>query len=225
VERATMAGSLGMFGTALDILLKSDIAAFGARGLEMELQLLLHTGDVEKVKHWFNPEHRDLLGDTSYHWINAQMEAALGHYDRAEHAIKEMSSNRGPGDKRIDPPGQLALMLGNILLFEASGGPLKRFPSPTASNFANKDLLSTQASLVLGLMDQEANSSVLRGALALEAGWNERAAAHFRRALAFWSTPAGAAVGGPQSHAVRRMARFFLDLLEEANPRRRLTKS
>jgi tetratricopeptide (TPR) repeat protein len=214
LERATMAGNLGMFGMALDILLKSNIAAFGAGGLEMELQLLLHTGDVEKVKHWFNPEHHRLLGD-SYYWIRAQMEAALGNYDEAVQALQEMSANRGSGGKGIGPPEQLALMLGNILLFEASGGPLKRFPAPTVSNFADKDLLSIQVSQVLDLMDKEAHSLVLQGALALEAGRNQRAAAYFRRALAFWSTPAGATFAAPQSQTGRRMARFFLNLLED----------
>jgi tetratricopeptide (TPR) repeat protein len=215
LDRATMAGSLGMFGTALEILLKSDIAGFGAGGLDMELQLLLHTGDVAKVKDWFGPEHHKLLGDTSYYWIRAEMEAALGNYDEAVQALQDMSANRGPGTKRIGPPEQLALMVGNVLLFEASGGPLKRMPAPTVSNFADKDLLSIQASQVLDLMDKEANSLVLQGALALEAGRNQRAGGYFRRALAFWSTPAGATSAARQSQTGRRMARFFLDLLED----------
>jgi hypothetical protein len=146
------------------------------------------------------------------------MHAAQGDYDGADEALENMLSHRGPGEKKVGAAEQLALMVGNILLFEASGGPLLRFPLPNVSNFASKDLLPAQLSLVLALMDQEADSLVLRGVLALEAGRNQEAAARFRRALAFWNTPAGAAFAAPQSHTGRRMARFFLDLFEKASP-------
>jgi hypothetical protein len=107
-------------------------------------------------------------------------------------------------------------MVGNTVLFETSGAFLPNFALSTS--YGQKDLLPAQISYALGLMDQEAGSLVLQGALALEAGQNRKAGACFRRALAFWNSWTDAAAGDPRSQAGRQMAQFFLRLLEKANP-------
>src|SRR4029077_19411798 len=49
VDRAKIASRMGLCAKALDILLKSDIAAFGVEGMDIELKLLLITGAADKV--------------------------------------------------------------------------------------------------------------------------------------------------------------------------------
>lgn len=216
VDRANMAGQYGLSGTALDILLKSDIAAFGAKGLEIELKLLLNSGQVNKVKSWLDPDHRRLLGDLHYLLISAQLEAGLGNYARAQSALQEMLLGQ-VGEKKLHPINLVALELGNIVLYESAGGPLKFFPIANLNVRASKDSLSKNIASNLGLMNQEAVSLVLQGTLAVEAGDNKKASACFRQALAFWNSTAGIAFQDDRSQTGRRMAQFFLRQMEKAN--------
>jgi hypothetical protein len=218
VDRANLAGQLGLCGRALAILLNTDIAAFGAKGLEMELKLLLNTGQLDKVKKWLEPKHQDLLGYTNYLLIKAQMEAGLGNYAEAQKALHEMIMTNFPGNKKVRPIDMLALGIGNSHLFEASGGPLKMVPVPNVNFLASKDTLRELIFSGLTLMNQEAVSRVLQGTLAVEAGDNRKAEVCFRRALAFWESPAGETFQDPRSRAGRRMASYFLRQLNKTQP-------
>ncbi|MBO0699311.1 MAG: hypothetical protein J2P46_13020, partial [Zavarzinella sp.] len=61
LDRAARARDLGLVGRAMDVLLNSDISAFGAAGMHLELELLLRTGRVREVREWTDPEHQEAL--------------------------------------------------------------------------------------------------------------------------------------------------------------------
>ena len=218
VDRANLAGQYGLSGKALAILLNSDIAAFGVKGLEMELKLLLNTGRLEEIKNWLTPKHRDLLGDTTYLLITAQLEAGLGNYAEAEKALQDMIVTPAPWGKKLRPRNMLIMAIGNSLLFEAAGGPFQLFPIPMVNRLADQDSITDIISFGTNLMDQEAISLVLQGVLALESGANQKAIACFRPALAFWDSPAGTRFTGQRSVVGRQIARYFLHQLAKTNP-------
>ena len=83
-DRAIKAARRGLGGQARDRLLKSDIGAFGAEGMELERDLLLRTGRPADVLEWTTPEVRGSLRDLSYHWLRSQALIALGDYDEAD---------------------------------------------------------------------------------------------------------------------------------------------
>jgi len=169
------------------------------------------------VKSWLSTEHRAELGDTHYHLIRAQAEAALGNYEQAEQALQEMIRVPALESTPLAPRNLGAIVIGHVLLCETAGGILKVFPTPTFRMFPSVQFLPAQLAFVQGALHEEAESLVLQGILALEAGYNQQARAFFRRAMLFWDSPAGA--GGTQVRwrIARQQARFFHDLLEKAN--------
>src|SRR5262249_62361665 len=58
LDRAMLAFQKGLAGKARDLLLESDVSAFGAQGTAMELELLLRTGRVKEVRDWTTPEQK-----------------------------------------------------------------------------------------------------------------------------------------------------------------------
>ena len=54
-DRAALAMQKGLAGKARDLLLESDLAAFGPQGMELELELLLRTGRARDVRDWTDP--------------------------------------------------------------------------------------------------------------------------------------------------------------------------
>jgi tetratricopeptide (TPR) repeat protein len=216
LDRALLAGRMGLAGEALEILLKSDVSAFGRDGLDLELKLLLITGGVDKVR-WMNPKHRKALGTHDYHWNRAQQEAATGNYRQADLEIRQMLMFPGPkGDMPLGAvPG---FMMGHGLLAETRGGLFQIMP-PHVWAFLGQlpnetfSLLPEGRQIMMGNLwrvasglNREASLTALRGLLALEAGRFEPAVNDFRTALAFWNSPAGAPFRDPQTLAARRVA-------------------
>src|SRR6185312_4374380 len=62
LDRARLAARNGLAGQALNALLQSDVAAFGATGMAMELDLLLGVGRAADAGEWLAEEHRATLG-------------------------------------------------------------------------------------------------------------------------------------------------------------------
>src|SRR5262249_19559813 len=152
----------------LAILLKSDIAAFGAKGLELELNLLLNTGQLDNAKDWLEPKHLEFLGPTAYLLIRAKLDAGLGNYFEAEKALKDLIVAQVPGGYQLRPIQVLVLAIGKEILYGAGGGPLQLLPVT-----AHTDPLSQRMPSILFYADREAVSLVVQGVLALEAGANK----------------------------------------------------
>jgi tetratricopeptide (TPR) repeat protein len=211
-ERAIRANQLELGGKALDLLLKSDVSAFGAQGAELELELLVRTGRPRQLLAVTDetPEVRGSIGNTSFHWLRAQAFLCLGDYDAADAEMRQMV---GPDGRRDDPKqviSDFAEAVGNGVLDAQPGG----LPLPHLVRFARSqtELYNrvAGASRSLGL---EANMITVRGVMGLEAGRPERAAAVFREALAY--SPSPWAVGGQLEFSGRSVAHDGLSLLGE----------
>jgi hypothetical protein len=84
VDRARIVRESGLAAKALDILLKSDYAAFGIEGMDLELRLLLTTGQMDRVRAWMEDEQEEVLGSHTYRRNLAHMGAATGDYQAAD---------------------------------------------------------------------------------------------------------------------------------------------
>jgi hypothetical protein len=182
-DRAAMAMGKGLAGTARDVLLASDIAAFGPRGMELELKLLLLTGRARDVWDWTVPEQQASLGAT-YYWIRALAGAALGDYDAARSVCAELAPTGGQRPSDAIYRERLAQTVGQFFADELAAGATR--PNPFERVIAQSGF-GERLTNVTRHMRQEVDVTVLRGLLALEQGETAEAVAAFRAALACWS--------------------------------------
>lgn len=214
LDRATAAAAHGLAGKARDILLKSDVAAFGARGMALELELLLKTGRLKEVRGWMEPDQRQALGSTTYHWLRTQALAASGDYLGADSDLKSLADSLVPDDKggqAMNARQLVATLVGQAVLDEQPG--LGSLPHLLARARGRSEFLSRVNSLERGLK-QQANVSVIRGLLALEEGNSTRAVAAFQSAKQMWKDPAAARSGAGLDFSGREAARVWLERLE-----------
>jgi hypothetical protein len=203
--RAQAAVQRGLVGEARTILLESDVSAFGGEGAELELDLLLRTGRAEDVRDWSAADLRGAIGTGRYHGLRTQALAALGDYGAADAELTELAGAEGPVPDRA--AAVFAALTGRALLDEQPGG--LGLPAALARAQARFTFWSSVRQAVTGLAER-ADTAVLRGLLALEAGEVERARAAFRAALA---CSAEAPAGGGLDFAGRPVAREALGLL------------
>jgi hypothetical protein len=204
-DRAQAAVQRGLAGEARAILLESDVSAFGSEGTALELDLLLRTGRAEDVRDWSAAELEGALGAARYHWLRTQALAALGDYAAADAELTGLAGAEGPAPARAS--AVFAALAGRALLDEQPGVP--GLPAGLARVYARFTFWSAVRQAVAGL-GERADSAVLRGLLALEAGEVERARAAFRAALA---CSADAPSGGGLDFKGRPVAREALGLL------------
>jgi hypothetical protein len=206
-DRAALAMSKGLAGTARDVLLASDIAAFGPQGMEMELKLLLLTGRARDVLEWTAPEQQASLGAT-YYWIRTLAAAAVGDYATAHTASAELTPTGGRRSGVALYQERVALAIGQFLSDELAAGGTR--PHPFGRVMGQNDYRDRLANMTRR-MRQEADVTVLRGLLALERGDTEDAAALFRGVLGCWSDDPDR---GRLDFRGRVIARDCLDWLE-----------
>jgi hypothetical protein len=214
LDRAQAALERGLAGKALSTLLGSDIAAFGVRGLGLELDLLLKTGRVKEVREWMEPEQRQALGATTYHWLRAQALAASGDYLGADSELALLSPSLVPDDQRgraMNARQLLSVLIGRAVLDEQPGvGSLTHLLTRARGR---AEFLSRVSPLERGLK-QQANVSVIRGLLALEEGRIDEAVAAFLFAKQMWKDSAAARSGAGLDFPGREAARVWLERLE-----------
>lgn len=212
LDRARLASERGLAGKARDLLLETDVAAFGLPGMLLELELLLGTGRAKDVWDWILPEHRDTLGMKPYHWLRIQSLAALGDYTSAQEECSQLAV-AGRGDAPGGPREVMALLVGRAILEEQPGAEsLPRLHQRAVRRFEFDNRI---AGLTQNLR-QEADVTVLRGLLALEEGAVEEAEVAFRLALDFWKDSATADSGGGLEFNGRILAQTCLEWLEQA---------
>jgi tetratricopeptide (TPR) repeat protein len=192
LDRATLAGRMGLAGKALDILLDSDISAFGASGMDLELKLLLLTGNADTVRRWMNKEHENIL--QAYHWNKVQLHASLGNFALADEELQPLNRLRAL-NRELTLHSAAALILSNGILAPIRGGPfqnlpLKVFVAKGAIPLQTYRLLPDEDGVVASLLSvaqdltRRARLDVLRGFLALESGRISDAKVRFEQALA-----------------------------------------
>ena len=208
-DRALLAVQLELGGLALSLLLKSDVSAFGAQGVELEADLLLRTGRPHDVLDWITPEVRGSLGDQKYHWSRAQCHLAIGDYDSADRELGEMVGPDGRGTLPFAVGTEVAAVVGKgILDAQPSGGSLHDVVMHVLSR-ADMQRRIAETAQSLGL---QSNMVALRGMAALEAGNVTRARQHFQSALTFSPHRWG---GGQLEFSGRRAARHALGRLDD----------
>jgi tetratricopeptide (TPR) repeat protein len=204
LQRAAQAYQAHLAGTARDLLLESDIAAFGTNGMMLEVELLLRTGRARDVREWIKPEHRATLGG-QYYWLRAQALAAGGDYAAARGECEQFAKGLFTTRAR----GALAGLVVEGLLDDQ---PTRHFADRLRAALSRAGVRQRLDRFVQALQ-QDANLAVLRGLLWLEEGEVEEAEIAFREALTLWKGPAAAASGAGLDFPGRGVAQAYLDLL------------
>ena len=101
------------------MLLGSDVSAFGAEGVALELDLLLRTGRAAAVRNWTSEEFKGSLGAAGYHWLRAQADTALGEYADADAELAELA---GEGPDPAQAGRVFAVLAGRALLDQQPTG-------------------------------------------------------------------------------------------------------
>jgi hypothetical protein len=214
LERAMAAMQKGLAGKARDLLLESDVSAFGPRGMLLELELLLGSGRPREVREWLAAEHKAALGASSYHWLRAQALAASGDYALAEEECAELGRALLLGQEGKEPLGpreMMALVVSQVVLDEqpeAGSMPQLLWRPFQRGEFRNRIARLAQS------LRREADVTVLRGLLALEEGEVEEAEVAFRLALGLWQDEATELSGSGLDFSGRVIALESLKWLE-----------
>jgi tetratricopeptide (TPR) repeat protein len=199
----------GLPARALETLLKSDLAEFGAEGAEMELELLLWAGRVQEARDWSAGGEGE--GSVTYHELLVRLAAATGDYAMAESELRRVSATLVPRTARGLPPQaqagyDLARALHQALQPQQSAAALAQ------TALAEQMFLDEAGRIITGLR-RRANVDVVRGLLALEAGRTADAEAAFRAALDTWQGPGGGGLATGLDFSGRPVAEDCLRLL------------
>jgi hypothetical protein len=210
-QRASAAFKQGLAGKARDLLLESHISAFGEMGMAMELELLLRTGQPDKVWEWSSPEQRTTLGP-AYYWLRIAALGALGEYELARHEFKEFAGAVAVGPQGEPVPSRdiISLLVAKRVLDEST--PSQSVGDLIVRSMQRRDFVR-QTTELAGNLKHEADLLVLGGLLALEAGDSVRAESAFREALTYWKDEPSAASGGGLDFAGRVVAQNCLEWL------------
>ncbi len=241
LEQAVLAQEYGLGRKALDILLASDVAVFGPRGTEMELDLLLTSGRIRDARRWMAPDQGIDLSSDSYHRFRILVAAADGDYRTCEEELTEMAASldrpitmvydawkvgplvRAQRELHAEKSGTavqvsarqaVALKAAQLLL----DMPLQRQTiSWLLTTQIEKAQFQESIQTMAGNFRQRAEVDVLRGALALESGDVSQIEPLLRRALSVWHSETDAALGGGLDFGGRRTAQGMLDWLYREN--------
>ena len=210
-DRANLAAQMNLNGLALEILLQSDISAFGIAGLKQQLELLARTGRARQVIEWSSPEQRDVVGVHSYHWLRAQAFAGLGDYTSADAEILLIAG--GSAELTPDPAllvASIAKIVGQNVLGEAphAYGLADAFRRMLARTDSTDDLRTVDLRL-----KNLSEVSILRGILALEVGDWPAARRHGELVLFFTPLRSGGVV-----HPYRVIGQSFFDRTRHLDP-------
>jgi hypothetical protein len=213
-DRALLAQQKGLAGKALALLLeqKKGMAAFGAAGLNLEVELLLRTGRASDVLEWVGPEHRDELERSHYHMVRFQALAATGQYALARSEGTRLVRSLALGDQQEEPRFRelLARTVGKAMLDCAPG--CSTWPSWLRRTH-NYLLFADRVGQLRSNLISEANVTVLQGLLALEEGDSVEAEFLFHTALVLWTSPEAVGSGRGLDFNARPVAQGCLSWL------------
>lgn len=181
-DQALQAVGRGLPATALAVLRESDVSAFGRTGLELELELLLLTGQPRKVLDWTSKDHQEILGDFAYGWVRFRAAAALGDYRRADEEMAEVLRRIGAADSSARDEARVlaAQALARPVL---EGAVMDGFPSRGFVQELLRQQMTMQLRSTTQLLQQRSTLIGIRALLALERGDADAARAGFTVAL------------------------------------------
>lgn len=206
-DRAADAVRRGLGGTARDLLLKSDVSAFGRIGTEIEIDFLLRTGRPREVLAWLEPDVQGTIGAFAYRWSRAQARAALGQYAQAREELGEAI-----GEAALPKPDIVRRRAGELIGVAIMDERANRgqLPHWLLHGLRHSDFVSQMLDIESKL-GRECELTVLDGLLAFESGRMDEARARFASVVAF--APRRGAAGQLNAPAVE-VAREALQLLE-----------
>ncbi|HEV3236488.1 MAG TPA: hypothetical protein VGZ25_05840 [Gemmataceae bacterium] len=216
LDRAIMAFRKGLAGKALNLLLESDISAFGPRGMALELELLLKTGQCETLLAWIGSEQEAGLGYSSFHWLKAKAFAASGAYKPAQEECNSLGQSNlldGRETNRFSLREAMAILVGQALLNQQPGYGTPPYFLRRPFGWGPFEFQSRVNSIARDIKLQ-ADANVLLGLLALEEGDAYIAELVFRRALAIWNADAKANQASGMDFGGRIIAQECLQWLE-----------
>lgn len=180
--RAQLAQRLGLGQLALDLLLESDVAAFGRQGMLAELELLLLAGRIPEARAWLEDRHERFLGTGEFRWLKTRIAAATGDYDAADEHLRKLTADSARlaelGEQRIDLTVALAIAVGGEVM---RGAALATAREPYSSMATVLTDPTRRVGELINGVRQEAKLALLRGLLDLESGDVRRAGKHLRR--------------------------------------------
>jgi tetratricopeptide (TPR) repeat protein len=157
----------GLAKRALELLQQADAAQKAHAEVDLQVLLLLTTGQADEVRGGLEPALKPLLG-ANYEWYHTLLAAASGDYRSAGEYVEQILELSRPGLP------QAALFLSDFPVFRGQTKPDSLF-------LGVNSLLSAARNL--------AALHTVRGILALEQGDNEAAAKSFRDALQVGRAP------------------------------------
>lgn len=211
LDRALTARDRGLVGKARDILLASDISAFGANGLALELDLLLRTGRAQEVQDWTSPEQQEALGPR-YHWFRMQAFSALGDYSQAAEECSLLAAE-GSDASGATPRAIAAALVAQEILDRLH---IVAHPGRGAWEVFRQATIRGRVMQFIVNIRREADAITLRGLVALEAGDIESATRDFRQALATWNSPTAVVEGRGIDFGGRSACQGALDWINSA---------
>jgi tetratricopeptide (TPR) repeat protein len=214
LARVRVAEGHGLTKKALEMLLASNPAKFGNAGTLEQLGLMLRAGRAYEVRDWLAPEYEEELGPAAYHSLRVQADAACGDYAGADRELAGMAEGLlrvavMPGEP-VEVRRAVALQVGGAVLARPA-------PGSGAAGLADSAYQRSEWLRRLdgpaGMLRQQADVSVLRGLLALEAGDAAAARGHFAAALEVWD---GGRPGAGLDFLARPIAEHEMRRLDEA---------
>ncbi len=215
--RAEGAFRMGLYGDALDILLKADYAEFGDDGLKLQVEALLFTGRAADVMDWIKPTHSEAIGAIPYHWARARAAACVGAYaefDIHMREFRELLINIPAGNGILIPlQNPLAQGVGHVVL---NGAIIPKNPGQFQLGTIGQREAMDQISRLSNRLRDAATGDVLRGLLAIEQGDITRTERLCRDALRLWTGPQQVERGEGLDFTGRSIAEQLLQILQAA---------
>ena len=209
LDRARMALDRGLGRTALDELLASDIAAFGAQGMALEVDLLLRLGRADEVLAWLNPaEHEGFLPPDMFHWFRVKAAAAVGNYSEACQEAVYLTQGQSRLALPMAPSMALAIARDGLDRLAGPGNGVSAIWNQLPPND-----LDSQLSTMLRRWRLEMNGFAVLGLLSLERGDAVEGQRALRESLALSPVVVPQGSGSALDFPARRLARAVLESL------------
>ena len=218
LDRARLALDAGLGQVALDELLASDISAFGAQGMALEVDLLLRTGRADEVQGWMNEsEHDGFLPPDLYHWFRVKAAAAMGLYTQACQEAIALTQGQTRLALPMAPSVALAVARDSLDRLATLGTGVA-----ATWNRLPPNNIESQLGTMLSRWKLEMNGFAVLGLLSLERGDSTEGFSALRQALALSPAKLPENAGPALDFPARRLARSVLDMLTPIdNPARR----
>jgi hypothetical protein len=174
-DRAFIAARLGLAQMALDQLLSTEVLALGPQATQLQLELMLSTGQAGKVRDWLTSDLESVLGSGPYRLIRLEAAAAWGDYEEAEEdlvvlrGLQEQPFSLQGYD--LPPRTAMAVILGKSLLVESGKHTsLASFLAAGLNEALAGELLPALARQIDESRRKQADIDVVRALLAVEKG-------------------------------------------------------